>query len=131
MLIVMDNNELVDSSILYNHAMDNCEHIDTSAEDDNVNCCKKEFFPASSVSVFFRQIVLHKNLALVVDICGEHLLKMGKLFSFFCTHANPLVKEIIEFNHLICTFFGTTNYLLYNYHILSTCKISHEFVVGM
>ena len=54
----MDNNELVDSSILYNHAMDNCEHIDTSAEDD-------------------------KNLALVVDICGEHLVKMGKLFSFF------------------------------------------------
>ena len=30
---------------------------------------------------FFRQIVLHKNLALVVDICGEHFVKMGKLFS--------------------------------------------------
>ena len=100
MSIVMDNNELVDSSILYNHAMDNCEHIDTSAEDDNVNCCKKEFFPASSVSVFFRQIVLHKNLALVVDICGEHLVKMGKLFSFFCTHAMAEVPTYSKLHSL-------------------------------
>ena len=84
MLIVMDNNELVDSSILYNHAMDNCEHIHTSTEDDNVNCCKKEFFPALGQGYFcneIRQIVMHKNLALVVDICGEHFVKMGKLFS--------------------------------------------------
>ena len=68
----MDNNELVDSSILYNHAMDNCEHIHTSTEDDNVNCCKKEFFPALGQGYFcneIRQIVMHKNLALVVDIC--------------------------------------------------------------
>ena len=52
MSIVIDNNELVDSSILYNHAMDNCEHIDTSAEDDNVNCCKKSSFQ-HPVSAFF------------------------------------------------------------------------------
>ena len=52
MSIVMDNNELVDSSISYNQAMDNCEHIHTSTEDDNVNCCKKEFFPALGQGFF-------------------------------------------------------------------------------
>ena len=82
MLIVMDNNELVDSSILYNHAMDNCEHIHTSTEDDNVNCCKKEFFPALGQGYFcneIRQIVMHKNLALILILWSLDICSLGNL----------------------------------------------------
>ena len=66
----MDNNELIDSSVLIPwtivnkciDTMDNCEHIHTSTAYDNANCCKEEFFP---VSVFLGLVNTKSNVSIL------------------------------------------------------------------